>query len=64
MFFSINAAAVAMVSGKPSQMGVIRMVQIDAQVSAVEGTVDGLSADSKYHLAIHELGDLSSGCQR
>ena len=51
-----------MVSGTVAQ-GVIRMVQINNNNCIFEGTIDGLTP-GQYALAIHEAGDLSSGCER
>ena len=55
-------AAVAMVSGTVAQ-GVIRMVQISNNNCVFEGTIDGLTP-GQHAIAIHEAGDLSSGCDR
>lgn len=59
---SIQAAAVAQIFS-PTVKGVVRMVQLDAQRCFIEGTVDGLSG-SDNRLKVHELGDLSRGCER
>ena len=55
-------AAVAMVSGTVAQ-GVIRLVQINNNNCIFEGTIDGLTP-GQHAVAIHEAGDLSSGCER
>ena len=51
-----------MVSGTVAQ-GVIRMVQLSNDNCVFEGTIDGLTP-GQHALAIHEAGDLSSGCDR
>ncbi|CAH1792604.1 unnamed protein product, partial [Owenia fusiformis] len=54
-------AAVSMIGGSSIQ-GVVRMVQSDADLCIIEGTVDGLQPGG-HSIAIHELGDLSKGCE-
>ncbi|XP_046839235.1 copper chaperone for superoxide dismutase-like [Xenia sp. Carnegie-2017] len=54
-------AAVSIVSGENNIQGVIRYVQVDKDRCIIDGTIDGL-APGLHGLHIHELGDLSDGC--
>ena len=56
-------AAVAMMKGDGVQ-GVARMIQVDEDLCVVEGTIDGLLPCQQHKLFVHELGDISEGCQR
>lgn len=58
---SSGSAAVAIVTGKSGQQGVIRLVQSDDGPCLFDGTVDGL-ATGTHIICIHEFGDLSEGC--
>ncbi|XP_070570243.1 copper chaperone for superoxide dismutase-like [Ptychodera flava] len=53
-------AAVSMLEVGPVK-GVVRYLQSDRNTCIIEGTLDGLKP-GKYGIAIHELGDLSDGC--
>ncbi|XP_013404594.1 copper chaperone for superoxide dismutase isoform X1 [Lingula anatina] len=55
-------AAVAMIEGPVSVKGVTRLVQIDENKCVIDGTLDGLTP-GKNQLSIHELGDISLGCE-
>ncbi|XP_077993318.1 copper chaperone for superoxide dismutase-like [Glandiceps talaboti] len=54
-------AAVSMLEVGPVK-GVIRFLQSDRNKCIIEGTLDGLSPGS-HPLNIHELGDISQGCE-
>ncbi len=56
-------AAVSMIFGN-GPIGVTRLVQVDQNSCVIEGTIDGLQPAAKYALNVHELGDLSQGCDR
>uniref|UniRef100_T1J9L3 Extracellular superoxide dismutase [Cu-Zn] n=1 Tax=Strigamia maritima TaxID=126957 RepID=T1J9L3_STRMM len=56
------SAAVAMLSGRSSVIGVVRFLQIKDDKCLIDGTIDGLSP-GEHGLHVHELGDLSNGCQ-
>ena len=58
------SAAVAMVSGRHGQRGVVRFVATSQTSCLVDGTVDGLHPAHRYAVLIHEFGDLSSDCDR
>jgi len=58
------SAAVAMVSGRREQRGVIRFVATGDTSCLVDGTVDGLQPAHRHAVLIHEFGDLSSDCDR
>ena len=55
-------AAVSQIAGSGA-FGVARLLQLEENRCLIEGTVDGLSS-GQYSLNIHELGDLSGGCDR
>lgn len=57
-------AAVAMVSGRQGQRGVVRFVATSDTSCLVDGTIDGLQPAHQHALLIHEFGDLSSDCDR
>ncbi len=54
-------AEMCTVDNKPC--GLIRLVQIDENLCAVDGTVDGLCA-GEHGLNVFEYGDLSDGFNR
>ncbi|XP_078591575.1 copper chaperone for superoxide dismutase-like [Branchiostoma floridae x Branchiostoma japonicum] len=56
-------AAVSQMSGfgRSAVQGVVRFVQLSEKKVAIEGTIDGLTP-GLHGLAVHELGDLSQGC--
>jgi len=58
------SAAVAMVSGRQGQRGVIRFVATGGSTCLVDGTVDGLQPAHRHAVLIHEFGDLSSEYDR
>ncbi|CAD5123270.1 DgyrCDS11629 [Dimorphilus gyrociliatus] len=58
----INSAAVCMMSNANSK-GVTRLVQMENESCIIEGTIDGLRPKTMHKLFVHELGDLSEGCQ-
>lgn len=58
------AAAVSELFGSPKIFGVVRFSQMSEQSCVIDGTIDGLDRRKCHQLRIHELGDLSSGCER
>lgn len=61
-------AAVAMVGGECGYglgklQGVIRFIQADENQCIIDGTIDGLKP-GLHGLHVHELGDISDGCNR
>jgi len=58
------SAAVAMVSGRHGQRGVIRFVATADTGCLVDGTVDGLQPGHPHAVLVHEFGDLSNECDR
>ncbi|XP_063241222.1 copper chaperone for superoxide dismutase [Bacillus rossius redtenbacheri] len=56
-----RAAAVAVLGCGEGVQGVVRFVQADADTCVVDGAVDGLRP-GPHGLHVHELGDLSQGC--
>jgi len=58
------SAAVAMVSGRQGQRGVIRFVATGDTSCLIDGTVDGLQPAHRHAVLIHEFGDLSSEYDR
>jgi len=58
------SAAVAMVSGRQGQRGVVRFVATGHTSCLVDGTIDGLQPAHRHAVLIHEFGDLSSDCDR
>lgn len=57
------AAAVSELFGSPKIFGVVRFSQMSEQSCVIDGTIDGLDRRKCHQLRIHELGDLSSGCE-
>ncbi|XP_028405838.1 copper chaperone for superoxide dismutase-like [Dendronephthya gigantea] len=55
-------AAVAIMSGENNIQGVIRFVQVDNKRCIIDGTIDELQPGA-HGLHIHELGDISNGCE-
>ncbi|CAB4002671.1 Copper chaperone for superoxide dismutase [Paramuricea clavata] len=55
-------AAVSIMSGENNIQGVIRFVQVDREICIIDGTVDGLQK-GLHGLHVHELGDVSDGCE-
>ncbi len=65
---TINDSAVAEIlseenDSKHNVRGVIRLVQIDDQNCAIDGTIDGLGT-GPHALICHEYGDLSNGFKK
>ncbi|CAN7944176.1 unnamed protein product [Ixodes hexagonus] len=58
------AAAVSEISGPSGIVGVVRFSDAPEQGCIIDGTIDGLDASLRHRLHIHELGDLSRGCDR
>ena len=58
------SAAVAMVTGRQGQHGVVRFVATSDKTCLVDGTVDGLAPAHRHAVVIHEFGDLSRDCDR
>ena len=58
------SAAVAMVSGRQGQHGVIRFVAMGDTGCLIDGTVDGLQPGHRHAVLVHEFGDLSSEFDR
>ena len=58
------SAAVAMVTGRQGQRGVVRFVATSDSSCLVDGTVDGLEPAHRHAVLIHEFGDLSRDCDR
>lgn len=44
--------------------GITRMIQLENNKCIIEGTIDGLKPKSLHKLFVHELGNLSEGCER
>lgn len=57
------AAAVSEIFGQSGIMGVVRFTQGADGACIVDGVIDGLKQGRTHRLRIHELGDLSDGCQ-
>lgn len=57
------AAAVSEISGRSGIMGVVRFTQAAEGSCIVDGVIDGLERGATHKLRIHELGDLSNGCE-
>ena len=55
-------AGVSIMSGENNIQGVVRFVQVDRERCIVDGTIDGLQK-GLHGLHIHELGDISDGCE-
>lgn len=58
------AAAVSEISGTSGIMGVVRFSQAAEGACIIDGVIDGLQQGQTHRLRIHELGDLSNGCER
>jgi len=58
------SAAVAMVSGRQGQQGVVRFIATSGTSCLIDGTVDGLQPACRHALLIHEFGDMSDDCER
>lgn len=58
-----HGAAVAIMKGGGSLIGLARLVQATPTHCLIEGTIDGLIPNLKHMLKIHEFGDLSQGCE-
>uniref|UniRef100_A0A2R5LIR2 Superoxide dismutase copper chaperone n=1 Tax=Ornithodoros turicata TaxID=34597 RepID=A0A2R5LIR2_9ACAR len=59
---SSKPSAVAEIFSTSGIMGVVRFSQISDRECVIDGTIDGLS-DGVHTVEIHELGDLSNGCE-
>lgn len=61
---NLGSAVAIMHEGNPASgiRGVTRIVQSTMNTCIIDGTLDGLSPNSAYRLAIHEYGDISDGC--
>ncbi|XP_064489793.1 copper chaperone for superoxide dismutase-like isoform X1 [Ornithodoros turicata] len=59
---SSKPSAVAEIFSTSGIMGVVRFSQISDRECVIDGTIDGLS-DGVHRVEIHELGDLSNGCE-
>lgn len=57
------AAAVSEISGQSGILGVVRFTQAGEGSCIVDGVIDGLKQGTTHRLRIHELGDLSNGCE-
>lgn len=57
------AAAVSEISGQSGILGVVRFTQAGEGSCIVDGVIDGLKQGTTHKLRIHELGDLSNGCE-
>ncbi|XP_050048505.1 copper chaperone for superoxide dismutase-like [Dermacentor andersoni] len=57
------AAAVSEVFGHSGIMGVVRFTQGTDGACIIDGVIDGLKQGQTHRLRIHELGDLSNGCE-
>nr|UZT55509.1 superoxide dismutase 3 [Haemaphysalis longicornis] len=57
------AAAVSEMSGPSGILGVVRFTQAAEGSCIIDGVIDGLSKGATHKLRIHELGDLSNGCE-
>lgn len=57
------AAAVSEISGTSGIMGVVRFSQAAEGACIIDGVIDGLQQGQMHRLRIHELGDLSNGCE-
>ncbi|XP_067681104.1 copper chaperone for superoxide dismutase-like [Haliotis asinina] len=57
----LGAAVSIMETGNSLVKGVVRLIQNDETTCVVEGTVDGLPKGT-HTVCVHELGDLSNGC--
>ena len=55
-------SAAALISSSDVK-GVIRVLQQTEDQCLFDGTVDGLSPNQSHLVNVHELGDLSNGCQ-
>ncbi len=58
---SDRAAAVAILKGKGSLIGLVRMVQASAGTCVIEAALDKVPSGGRYLLSIHQLGDVSLG---
>ncbi|XP_029831385.2 copper chaperone for superoxide dismutase isoform X2 [Ixodes scapularis] len=56
------AAAVSEISGPSGAVGVVRFSDAPKRGCIIDGTIDGLDSTMRHRLQIHELGDLSNGC--
>lgn len=61
---NLGAAVAIMHEGNPASgiRGVTRVVQTSPDTCVIDGTLDGLAPDKEFSVAVHEYGDLSSGC--
>lgn len=57
------AAAVSEIFGNSGIIGVVRFTQAADGACVIDGVIDGLKQGQNHRLRIHELGDLSNGCQ-
>ncbi|XP_062616680.1 copper chaperone for superoxide dismutase-like [Saccostrea cucullata] len=57
----VESGVVQLNTGDDRIQGVIRMVQSNSSNCIIDGTIDGLP-HGKHRLFIHELGDISQGC--
>lgn len=61
---SHHGAAVAILKGSSSEVGMVRMVQATPDQCVLEATIDGLTPGLDYKVKVHDYGDLSKGCDR
>lgn len=59
----LESGVVQLNAGDSNIQGVIRLVQSNPSKCIIDGTIDGLP-EGKHKLFIHELGDISQGCDR
>lgn len=57
----LESGVVQLNAGDSNIQGVIRLVQSNPSKCIIDGTIDGLP-EGKHKLFIHELGDISQGC--
>ncbi|CAH1127735.1 unnamed protein product [Ceutorhynchus assimilis] len=55
------AAVSILEAGDEKIQGVIRFIQVNPNTCIIDGTIDGLNPGN-HNIAIHECGDLSTGC--
>ncbi|XP_057309368.1 copper chaperone for superoxide dismutase-like isoform X2 [Hydractinia symbiolongicarpus] len=56
-------AAISILKQNERIFGLVRFVQIDNNTCVIDGSFNGLIPNSKHALHVHELGDLSEGCE-
>ena len=56
-------AAVSIMNGDGGLQGVVRLLQAEQDLCIVDGTLDGLPP-GQHVLFVHQLGDISNGCDR